>query len=41
MLRLERESVRELIERGFSDAVEHDCQASECILPGMLDRGAR
>jgi predicted acylesterase/phospholipase RssA len=41
LLRLERESVRELIERGFSDAVEHDCQASECILPGMLDRGAR
>ena len=32
LLRLERSHIQSLIERGFSDAVEHDCQKSECIL---------
>lgn len=37
VLNLDRGHVQELIERGFSDAVLHDCQASGCVLPTVRD----
>ena len=33
LLNLERGHIEELIERGFSDAVLHNCEDSGCILP--------
>ena len=35
LLNLERRHVEELIQRGFSDAILHDCAASGCVLPGV------
>ncbi len=34
LLNFEQDRIRGLIERGFKDAVEHDCQASGCVVPG-------
>jgi predicted acylesterase/phospholipase RssA len=34
LLNLERDHIAELIERGFEDAVHHDCQTAGCVLPG-------
>ena len=33
LLNFSRDHVSELIERGFADAVAHDCKASRCVLP--------
>ena len=33
MLSFERDIIRAFIDRGFSDAAHHDCQASGCVLP--------
>lgn len=33
LLNFEPDHIRSLIDRGFRDAVKHDCLASECILP--------
>ena len=33
ILNLERNHVDELIERGFADALAHDCKAAGCLLP--------
>jgi predicted acylesterase/phospholipase RssA len=32
-LNLDRDRIASLIERGFNDAVQHDCDASQCVLP--------
>jgi predicted acylesterase/phospholipase RssA len=37
LLNLDRPHVEELIERGFADAVLHDCTAAGCILPRTLE----
>lgn len=34
LLRLDRDHVRTLIERGFTDACAHDCAVAGCVLPG-------
>ncbi len=34
LLNLDRNHIAELIERGFEDAVNHDCDAQSCVLPG-------
>ena len=36
LLHLERGYIRGLIERGFADAAEHDCEAAGCILPERM-----
>ena len=45
VLSFEPEMIRKLIDRGFQDAVRHDCAASGCVLPATGDgdrpRGAR
>jgi hypothetical protein len=33
LLNLDRGRIEGLIERGFNDAVQHDCDASGCVLP--------
>jgi predicted acylesterase/phospholipase RssA len=33
MLSFDRDHIRDLIERGFNDAMEHDCEVSGCVLP--------
>ncbi len=33
LLNFKRESLSELIERGYQEAIKHDCVASKCILP--------
>jgi len=33
LLNFERDHLKDLIERGFEDAIAHDCAASECVLP--------
>ncbi|HEX6861550.1 MAG TPA: patatin-like phospholipase family protein, partial [Thermoanaerobaculia bacterium] len=37
LLNLDRGHIQELIERGFADAVLHDCEASGCVLPVVRD----
>ena len=39
LLNLERAHVEELIQRGFDDAVLHDCAAEGCVLPNAADAG--
>jgi predicted acylesterase/phospholipase RssA len=34
IMNFDRDQVAGIIERGFRDAADHDCVASECILPG-------
>ncbi len=34
LLNLERDHIEELIERGFEDAAQHECDAQGCVLPG-------
>jgi hypothetical protein len=40
LLNLDRSHIENLIERGFSDAVNHDCKASSCILPAASNAGS-
>ncbi len=37
-LEMSRDRIEELIERGYQDAVHHDCEASDDILPILEDR---
>ena len=40
LLNLQRSRIRELIERGFSDASSHDCGEAGCVLVEPLDAAA-
>src|SRR5206468_3497553 len=33
MLNFDRNRIAALMERGYTDAVEHDCNASQCLMP--------
>jgi len=42
MLNFDRDRIAGLIDRGFTDAVEHDCDQSECLMPdGTLGLGGK
>ena len=41
LLNFKLENITELIERGFKDAVEHDCVANNCVLPARLTQNSR
>jgi predicted acylesterase/phospholipase RssA len=38
MLDFRRDRVQALIDRGFADAISHDCVRSECVIPGKARR---
>ena len=39
LLNFDRDRIASLIERGFADAVNHDCAASHCVLPTNTSSG--
>jgi predicted acylesterase/phospholipase RssA len=39
LLNLDRSHLEELIQRGFSDAVTHDCEAAGCVIPREANPG--
>ena len=42
MLNFDRRHVMDLIEKGYSDAVAHDCIANDCVLPaGGVERAGK
>ena len=41
LMNLDRQRITELIERGYTDTIVHDCEACDCVLPGRLAARSR
>jgi hypothetical protein len=41
LLNFDRERIRRLIDRGFTDAVYHDCRVCGCVLAGLEEPAER